>query len=40
MNAQSDDVRNRSVEGPLSRGDYTFTELFTQKILDEEGLKQ
>ena len=36
MNVQSDDMRNRWVEGPS----YTFTELFTQKILDNEGLKQ
>ena len=40
MNVQSDDMRNRWVEGPLYRGDNTFTELFTQKILDIEGLKQ
>ena len=39
MNVQSDDVQNRGVGGPLYRGDNTFTELFTQKILDE-GLKQ
>ena len=39
MNVQSDDMRNRWVEGPLYRGDNTFTELFTQKILDIEGLK-
>ena len=36
---ESDDVRNRWVEGPSHRGDNTFTELFTQKILDKEGLK-
>ena len=40
MNVQSDDVRNRWVEGPSYRGDNTFTKLFTQKILDKEGLKQ
>ena len=40
MNVRSDDVRNRWVEGPSYRGDNTFTELFTQKILDNEGLKQ
>ena len=40
MNLQNDDVRNRWVELPLYWGDSTFTELFTQKILDEEGLKQ
>ena len=36
MNVQRDDMRNRWVEGPL----YIFTELFTEKILDNEGLKQ
>ena len=40
MIVQSDDVRNRWVEGLSCRGDSTFTELFTQKILDKEGLKQ
>ena len=40
MNVQSDDVQHRWVEGPSYRGDNAFTELFTQKILDEEGLKQ
>ena len=39
MNVQSDDVRNRWVEGPSYWGDNTITELFTQKILDK-GLKQ
>ena len=39
MNVQSDDVRNRWAEEPLYRGDNTFKELFTQKILDNEGLK-
>ena len=37
---QSDDMRNIWVEGPSYRGDNTFTDLFTQKILDKEGLKQ
>ena len=32
-------MRNRWVEGPSYRGNNTFTELFTQKILDK-GLKQ
>ena len=40
MNVLSDDVRNRWVEGPSYQEENTFTELFTQKILDEEGLKQ
>ena len=40
MNMQSDDVQNIWVEGPSYGGDNTFTELFTQKILDKEGLKQ
>ena len=40
MNVQSDDVRNVWVEGPSYRGGNTFTELFTQNILDKEGLKQ
>ena len=40
MNMQSDDVQNIWVEGPLYWGDNTFTELFTQNILDKEGLKQ
>ena len=43
MKVQSDDVRNRWVEGPSywgDRGDNTFTELFILKILDKEGLKQ
>ena len=35
MNVQSDDVRKRWVEGPSYRGDNTFTELFTQKILSK-----
>ena len=40
MNVQSDDVRNIWVEGPSYWGDNTFMELFTQKILDKESLKQ
>ena len=40
MNVQSDDVGNRWVEGRSHRGDNTSIELFTQKILDKEGLKQ
>ena len=40
MNVQNDDVRNRWVEGPSYREDNTFTKLFTQNILDKEGLKQ
>ena len=40
MNAQSDDVRNRWVKSPSYREDYTFTELFTQNLLDKEGVKQ
>ena len=36
---QTDDVRNRWIKEPSYRGDSTFTELFTQKILDKEGLK-
>ena len=40
MNVQSDDVRNKWVEGPSYRGGNAFTELFTPKILDNEGLKQ
>ena len=39
MNLQSHDVLNRWVEG-LYLGGNTFTELFTQKILDKECLKQ
>ena len=32
--------RNTWIEGTSYRGDNTFKELFTQKILDKEGLKQ
>ena len=35
MNVRSNDERNRWVEEPLHRGGNTFTELFTQKILDK-----
>ena len=40
MNVQSDDMRNRWVEGPLYWRVNAFMELFTQKIMDKEGLKQ
>ena len=40
MNVQSNNVQNRWVEGTLYPGDNTYTELFTQKILDKEGLKE
>ena len=40
MNVQSNDMQNRWVEGPSYWGGNTFAELFTQKILDNEGLKQ
>ena len=40
MNLQSDYVRDIAVEGPSYLGANTFTELFTQKILDKEGWKQ
>ena len=40
MNLQSHDVLNRWVEWLSYLGDNTFTELFTQKILDKECLKQ
>ena len=40
MNVQSDDVRNIWVERLSCWGENTFMELFTQKILDKEGLKQ
>ena len=40
MNVQSNDVQNIWVEGTSYRGDNTFTELFTQKVLGKEGLKQ
>ena len=39
MNVKSDDVQNIWVEGPSYRKENTFTELFTQKILNIEGLK-
>ena len=40
MNVRSDDVRHRWIEGPSYRGDNTFAELCTLKILDKEVLKQ
>ena len=40
MNLQSNDVQNRWVERPSYLGENAFTELFTKKILDKEGLKQ
>ena len=40
MNVQNNDVQNRWVEGSSYREDNTFTKLFTQKILDEEGLRK
>ena len=40
MKVESGDARNIWVEGPSYWGDNTFTELFTQNILDKEGLKQ
>ena len=40
MNVQSNDVQNIWVKGPSFWGNYTFTELFTQNILDKESLKQ
>ena len=35
-----DDVRHILVEGPSYWGNNTSTELFTQNVLDKEGLKQ
>ena len=40
MSVQSNDVRNGWVEETSYPVDYTFTEVFTQNILDKEGLKQ
>ena len=40
MNVQSNDVLNRWFEGSLHGGHSTFTELFAEKILDKEDLKQ
>ena len=40
MNAQSNDEEIRWVEGTSYQGEDTLTELFTQKILDKEGLKE
>ena len=38
MSVKNDDMQNIWVEGSSYWGDNTFTELFTQKILDKEGL--
>ena len=40
INVQSNDEQNRWVEGTSYPGHNTLTELFTQKILDKEGLKE
>ena len=40
MNVQRNDMRNLWIEGSSYRGENTFTKLFTQKILNKEGLKQ
>ena len=40
MNVQSNDEQIRWVEGTSYAGQNTLTELFTQKILDKEGLKE
>ena len=40
MNVQSDDVRNECIGGYFYRGDNSFTNLLTQKILNKEGQKQ
>ena len=40
MNVQSDDVPNVWIGGSSCRGDNSFTQLFTQKILNKEGQKQ
>ena len=40
MNVQSDDVRNEWIGGCFYRGDNSFTNLFTQKIMNKEGQKQ
>ena len=37
---QSSEEQNREVEGTLYPGGNALTELFTQKILDKEGLKE
>ena len=37
---RSDDIINIWVKGPLNSGNNTLTELFTEKILDKESLKQ
>ena len=40
MNVQSDDVQNIWIKGSSYPGEDTFTKLFTQKILNKDGLKQ
>ena len=40
MNLQSDDMQNIWIKGSSYGGDNTFMKLFTQKILNKEGLKQ
>ena len=40
MNLQNHDVQNIWIEGSSYRGENTFTKLFTQKVLNKEGLKQ
>ena len=40
MNEQSDNAWNIWVKGPSHWGDNSFTELFTQAILEKENLKQ
>ena len=40
MNVQNNDEQNREVERTSYPVDSTLTELFTQKILDKEGLKK
>ena len=39
MNLRSDDMQNIWIEGSSDGGDTTFTKLFTQKILNKEGVK-
>ena len=40
MNLLSNDMQNMWIEGSSYGGDNTFMKLFTQKILNKEGLKQ
>ena len=40
MNVKADDVRNIWIEGSSYWGDNTLAKLFTQNILNKEGLKQ